>query len=79
MVQPVPDSGFYRVFADFCGFLNIGFFTKPKPDFFWVTGFTGSTAGPGRVSKHWLYITDDLLACSLTTCMDVATLSPTVS
>ena len=31
MVQPVPDSGFYRVF---CGFLNIGFFIKPKPDFF---------------------------------------------
>ena len=75
VVQPELGSGFY-------GFLWVSkycVFTKPKPDFFWVTGFTGSTAGPGRVSKHWLYITDDLLACSLTTCMDVATLSPTVS
>ena len=52
VVQPVSGSGFYWVFTGFCGFLNIGFFTKSKPDFFWVTGFTGSTADPGRVSKH---------------------------
>ena len=52
MVQPVSGSGFYWVFTGFCGFLNFGYFTKPKPDFFWVTGFTGSTADLDRISKH---------------------------
>ena len=34
VVQPVSNSRFYWVFTDFCGFLNIRFFTKFKPNFF---------------------------------------------
>ena len=65
MVQPVSGSGFYWIFVGFCGFLNIEFFTKPKPDFFWVAGFIGSTADPGRVSKHWFELLLDYIRWSL--------------
>ena len=34
------------------GFLNIGFFTKSKLNFFWITRFTGLTAGLDWVSKQ---------------------------
>ena len=44
-----------RVLVGFCGFLNIRFCEKPKPNFFWITGFTSSTADPNRVSKHCLH------------------------
>ena len=33
MVQPVPGSGFYRVFADFCGFLILDFSQNPNQIF----------------------------------------------
>ena len=56
MVPPLSDFGFYWIFAGFYGFLNIGFFVKRKPNFFWVIGFTGSTAVRSLVacdySKH---------------------------
>ena len=29
-------------------------FRKTQQDYIWVTIFTGSTADPGRVSKHWI-------------------------
>ncbi|WZZ24226.1 hypothetical protein YC2023_007627 [Brassica napus] len=46
------DYGFLRVFADFTGFLNTGFFIKLKPDYIWVTEFIGSTVGPDRPFVH---------------------------
>ena len=52
MVQPVSSSGFYWVFAGFCGFFNIGFCKRFKPDLFWVIGFTGSTADPDRFQNN---------------------------
>lgn len=30
------------------------FFIKSKPNYIWVNEFTGSTADPNQLSKHWL-------------------------